>query len=213
MRTATELVVEDSAWPEILAAVEAAPYPVRVLPTDPARATASLEAVQVTTRSWLGAVAFHSGGMLVDHGWLRVYGAGSPDRSIPNLATIGPRPPDGIVVGDDVLGGRFWWTQAQPAAEPTVLYFGPDVLDWQDLGVGYGQWLAGMLSGALTTFAENLRWPGWAAEVEACPLDHGLRLYPPPWSVEGQDPGQASRRPVPMAELVALHQETAHQLD
>ena len=47
---------DDPAWPEIDEAVAAAPYPVEVLAADPARADDELVRVQVTTRSWLGAV-------------------------------------------------------------------------------------------------------------------------------------------------------------
>ncbi|GLL07539.1 hypothetical protein GCM10017581_092930 [Dactylosporangium matsuzakiense] len=52
MRSLSELVdVADPAWPEIEAAVAAAPYPVVVLPADPRRVDEELGLVQVTTRS------------------------------------------------------------------------------------------------------------------------------------------------------------------
>lgn len=36
----------------------------------------ALLATQVTTRSPMGAVVYHTGGILVDHGWIRILGAG-----------------------------------------------------------------------------------------------------------------------------------------
>ena len=38
-----------------------------------------------------------------------------------------------MVVGQDVLGGVFAWAQSGPEAAPTLHYFGPDTLEWQDL--------------------------------------------------------------------------------
>ena len=60
----------------------------------------------------LGALALNSGGMLGDHGWVRLLGGGS--GRLPDLATVsgpGPQaasaPPLSLTVGFDVLGGRF----------------------------------------------------------------------------------------------------------
>ena len=50
MRPLTELLdIDDPAWPEIAAAITAAPYPVVVLDADPQRADAELLRAQVTT--------------------------------------------------------------------------------------------------------------------------------------------------------------------
>jgi Protein of unknown function DUF2625 len=67
--------VEQSAWSEISALVAAAPYPVEVLPADPQQAAACLAALEIATGSWFGAVVANSGGLVIDHGWLRVLGA------------------------------------------------------------------------------------------------------------------------------------------
>ena len=69
MRPLIELLdTDDPAWPEVEAAIAAAPYPVEVLDADPRRADLELQRVQVTTRSWLGAVVHRTGGLVVDHG-------------------------------------------------------------------------------------------------------------------------------------------------
>jgi hypothetical protein len=47
-----------------------------VLPADPKKGEQALLAIQVTTRSPMGAIAYGSGGLLVDHGWIRVLGGG-----------------------------------------------------------------------------------------------------------------------------------------
>ena len=89
-----------------------------------------LEAVQVTSRSPMGALAHSTGGMLVDEGWIRVLGAGGP-RLTRSLASWNSLPggkerlPGALLVGDDAIGGFFalnggrqrgrtWFAGAQP---------------------------------------------------------------------------------------------------
>jgi hypothetical protein len=185
-----------AAWDEIGHAIEAAPYPVDVLPVDADHARRCLATLEVTTRSWLGAVVANSGGLLIDHGWLRVLGSGH--GGLPDVLA-GADPVSGwLLVAHDILGGQFAWIRAHPDAPPTVHYFGPDDLAWQDLRNGYADWLHAMLSGATTRFYETLRWPGWPAEVAAVPLDHGIHTFPPPSTVEGKDLSRVSRRAVPL---------------
>ncbi|MDG4825499.1 DUF2625 family protein [Asanoa sp. WMMD1127] len=202
--------MERPAWDEIADAVAAAPYPVQVLPADPRRSAGCLARLEITTRSWLGAVVANSGGLLVDHGWLRALGGGHD--GLPDVAAH-LDPADGrLVVGFDVLGGQFTWSRARPQARPTIHYFGPEDLALDDLEVGYAEWLDAMLGGALTAFYSAVRWPGWEDEVLAVPPDQGISLWPPPWTSEGKDLSAVSRRPIPLAELVSAHADLARQL-
>lgn len=82
MRTLNELIdVDGPAWLALGEELGAGAVPVEVLPADPALAHASLLQLQVTARSYLGAVVLHSGGLLLDDGWLRVLGSPAADRS------------------------------------------------------------------------------------------------------------------------------------
>lgn len=132
-----------------------------------AQAQQCLSTLGITTRSWLGALTRHTGGLLVDDG--------------------------GCVF--------------------TVHYFGPDDLGWHDLAAGYTDWLGAVLAGSLTRFYDTLHWPGWDDEASALRPDQAIHTWPPPWSKEGQDLSTVSRKPVPITELVAFHQETQQQLD
>lgn len=99
--------MDRGAWDEIHAAVRAAPYPVDLVPVDPDCASSCLARLGITTRSWLGGVVAHTGGVLVDHGWLRVLGSGGN-----GLAEVGSdvdRTSGLLVVGYDILGGQFAW--------------------------------------------------------------------------------------------------------
>lgn len=158
-----------TAWPVVARAIAQAPYPVEVQPVDGARAAACLARLGVTVRSWLGAVIAESGGLLIDHGWLRVLGGGSAD--LPDVATANGLPAASITrfgVGFDVLGGQFALTARG------IEYLGPGALAWEWLGVDYAAWLAGMLSGGTDELYAALRWDGWQAEVAAVSVDHGL---------------------------------------
>jgi Protein of unknown function DUF2625 len=202
--------VDQSTWAEIATAMAAAPYPVEALPADPERAASCLAALGITTRSWLGAVVANSGGLVIDHGWLRVLGGGH--GGLPDVVTAANSQAGRMVVAFDVLGGQFAWAPSHPGAVPTVHYFGPDDLAWQDLELGYGDWLQAMLAGALTPFSADLRWPGWETEVAGVGLDQGISSLPPLWTAEGKDPSVVSRKPIRLTELIAVHQDLARQL-
>ena len=75
VRPLTELTgAGDPAWGQVTGMIAQSPVPVEVLPPDRAQCGASSRQLQVTVRSALGAVALNTGGMLVDHRWVRVYG-------------------------------------------------------------------------------------------------------------------------------------------
>ncbi|PWK64175.1 uncharacterized protein DUF2625 [Streptomyces sp. CG 926] len=232
MRTLNELIdVDGPAWPELSAELGAAALPTVVLPVDPALARASLLQLQVTARSYLGAVTLHCGGLLLDDGWLRVLGspAAEGSRGLPGLARANGFPPTfdsgwcpdaGLVVAYDVLGGVFALNGARPADDGRpggpgeIVYFAPDALRWEELGAGYAGWLSWLVSGSLDQFYADLRWTGWREEIAELHGDRGLTLYPPLWSAEGRhDLAATSRRAVPMAELLGFGRESARQFD
>jgi hypothetical protein len=193
----------------VSAAISAAECPVTVLPTDPAHGAECLTGLGISDQSWLGAVVANTGGLLLDHGWLRVLGSGT--EGLPDILAAADRQSAYLPVGHDVLGGQFVWTPNE-SGRPTIHYFGPDALEWHDLELGYAEWLAAMLGGSLDGFYETLRWPGWAEEVAACRPDQGIHTYPPPWSTEGKDLASVSRKVIPIAELVSFHEDMARQL-
>ncbi|GGM72183.1 DUF2625 family protein [Dactylosporangium sucinum] len=213
MRSLAELISDDrSAWAEIEAAVSGSPCAVEVLPTEPDRGASCLHRLQVTTNSWLGALVYFSGGLVVDQGWLRILASGDPDRGLADIHAVNSTfEGAGLVVAQDVMGGEFVWRQGD-AAQPTIHYFAPDTLRWEDLGLGYTDWLYAMLGGAVDQFYNTWRWPGWQDEIAACPLDAGLHVRPPLYTKEGKDVAESDRRPVPMQELVSVLHDVADQL-
>ena len=211
-RPVSQLVnLEEPAWPLVQEWVASAKAPVEVLPKSE-RAEAELETLQVTTRSPMGAIAYESGGLLLDGGWLKVLGASHPRSpfSISGLTRalgLWPEldgPPALLVVGVDVLGGMFAVDGGSLGAPGSVHYLAPDDPEWMDCEQGYSGWLGAALDGGLADFYAELRWSGWERELAALAPDQGISIVPPPWTEEGKNIGQASRRAVPLAELMGM---------
>ncbi|WP_439697389.1 DUF2625 family protein [Mucilaginibacter sp. AW1-7] len=83
MRSVAELTNDTSAWPLLLQDIKAAKNKVEILPAFNGKD--ALYQTQVTTHSYMGAVIYFTGGILVDNGWLRILGSGSEKlkRSLP----------------------------------------------------------------------------------------------------------------------------------
>lgn len=217
LRSVSELAsVAAPAWPDLGVAIDTGSADVRVLSVEPAKAEQTLHALQVTTGSVLGALAYHCGGILIDHGWIRMLGGGT-DR-LPSLATANglgdpakaSSPPPFLVVAFDVLGGRFAIDGGGLGLAPgEVCYWAPDTLSWEALGLGHGAFVNAFLQGAGTDFYQAWRWQDWEREIGVIPADQGLSLFPPPFAAEGVDLGDVSRRPIPFSELISFYDDMA----
>jgi len=215
VRTVAELRdVADPAIERIRGWIGEAIRPVELLA--PGGATDGvLHRLQVTRRSTLGALAADTGGLLVDHGWLRHLGGGSA-RLPRDLATwngIGaePRCPGAMLVTDDVLGGFFAINGGGLPGEPgNMCYLAPDSLRWEPLELGHTDFVHWTLTGGLHGFYDGQRWDGWEAEVSALPGDRALSVYPFLWAA-GPPIGDRSRGPVPIDELWGLWHDLAAQ--
>jgi len=217
VRTIEELRdVDDPAWPVIEEAIAGADHPVEVITGDRVAGEQALLLLQVTTRSFLGALALHTGGLLIDHGWLRILGGG---RGPLNLCTANgvdqppDEPPGQVLVAFDVLGSKFAINGGVlPSSPGEVCYFAPDDLAWLPLEMKFSEFVLWSLTDSLGLFYEHLRWPGWEAEVASLALDQGLSLVPPPFTTQGSDLSKVSRRPIPIAELMSYWEGVAQQL-
>ena len=220
-RTLKDLInTLDPAWPLVQEWVTAARNNVEVLPSDRGRGEEVLLHLQVTTRSPLGAVALETGGILIDHGWLRFLGSGH-ERMHGNLLTWNTKGEileshllqGALIVTHDVVGGIFALNGgAFPGKPGTTLYFAPDTLSWKDLNLSYSQLLNWATAGDVELFYQNLRWPDWEQEVSSLSGDQGISIYPFLFAERGVPVSERSRRVVPMHELWHLHLDLAGQL-
>jgi hypothetical protein len=211
-RSLDELLnTDEPRWPIVEGWISEAIRPVEVLSAS-ASSGESLVAVQVTTRSPMGAVIFHTGGILVDHGWIRILGSGHErlPRSLPdwNYACGLPEmlePPPWLLIGDDVLGGFFALNGGRFSVDGhTVWYFAPDTLEWEDMGYSYSQFLSWCFSGKVDNFYELFRWPEWESEVSKLGGSQVLQVAPPLFTA-GDHIAQRSRRAVPIGEFFGLY--------
>ena len=204
---------DDSAWPLVQQWVAEATNPVEVLPPpDDATRERALLDMQVTTRSPMGAITFESGGIFVDHGWLRILASGHPrlPRSLPgwnfkrSFSVSGQSPPF-LLIADDVVGGFFSVDGGGLGLERgKVCYFAPGTLAWERTNFGYSEFLVWCFRGDLGKYYEDVRWPGWQDEAYAVRGDQALSIYPF-LSCAGPPIAERSRRPVDIAETYALH--------
>lgn len=219
-RSLIELIhTEDPAWPLVQEWIKTASNTVEVLKAEQARAEKVLLYLQVTTRSPLGAVAFETGGLLIDHGWLRFLGSGH-ERLSGNLLSWNKRgqvpeshPLKGAcIVAYDAVGGFFALNGgAFSNALGTVFYFGPDTLQWHHFGGSYSQLISWALTANLEQFYYHMRWPGWANDVSTLSGDQGISIFPFLCTERGLPVSERSRRAVPMIELWNLHLDLAQQ--
>ena len=182
--------MEPRAWPLVQRWIEQATNAVTVLPVDEDAGRETLAALKLTERSVLGALVVNTGGLSVDHGWLRVLGG-------PALLAWSDRLGDGLVVGHDVVAGFYVVTRD----EGEVRYLAPDSLDWEGTEMGHAAWVHWTLTGDVGAFYEALRWPGWEEESAALAHDSGLAVHPPPFSREGRVIADSKRVPAPVTEL------------
>lgn len=192
--------LSQDAWPELSGLIAAAPA-AQVLEGGSVADRAHLG---LTERSYLGALIAHTGGITVDHGWLRLLG-GAGGR-LPSVLDANTDSSGRCVVGFDVLGGVFALDGGSlGVGDGHVHYFAPDSLRWEGLDLTHSEFLTAMLTDAIGHFYGSLRWDGWAADVAALALDRGFSMYPPLWSAEGKDPNASDRRDVPMTEVARDH--------
>jgi hypothetical protein len=207
----------DVVWSEFQQAAAAAPNHVEIRPARPADGGRVLEALGVTTRSALGTFALHTEITLIDHGWVRLLGAGGPDTRCSLLGLDRDGLPldiaDGLLVAYDIVGGFFAVDGGGLGGERgEVRYLAPDTLQWEGTELGHGEWIRWTFAAALDGYYRELRWSGWREEIADVATGRALHLYPPPFAREGKDVSAVSRRAVPVHALWYCGQEFRRQL-
>ena len=204
MRSLDELVsAKHSAMPTIRHWITETQCQCQILPPSDDRDRALL-AVQVPTSSPLGVIAYETGGILVDDGWLRFLGSGHP--LLPrNLADWNDRGADGLcLVADDVVGGFFAIDTGAFGDQGDMYYWAPDSLAWEPIGFDFDLFLRWSLTAALSEFYQHVRWPNWKDDlVDTLPAADCFMFEPPLWSENGSVT-TSKRRTIGVADAYAL---------
>lgn len=223
LRPLSELInSKEPAWTDFLLAwIKEAKNSVEVLPKNQLKADSALYKSQVTTRSPMGAIVYETGGILIDHGWIRILGSGSEklDRNLMDwnknktYTQLGEQLPF-LLVADDVLGGFFAINAGGIDSEGIgkIFYLAPDNLLWTSTNLTYTEFISFCLSGDIKKFYENLYWKGWEEDVKSINGNQGIFCFPYLWSKEGQDINSVKRNPVPIQELWILINDSREQL-
>ncbi|MGN8038952.1 DUF2625 domain-containing protein [Chitinophaga sp. 22321] len=222
MRTLNELInTKEPGWDLVKDWINKGSNHIEILPKDSARAEQALYQTQVTTRSPMGAIIYETGGLLVDHGWIRVLGSGHEklDRSLPawnegkSFTQTGEQP-SFLLIADDVTGGFFAINNGGIATQEgigSVFYFAPDALEWENMEIGYSDFIGFCCSGDIEGFYKAFRWKGWQEDVAKMNGTQGMSFYPFLFTKEGKDMEKVSRKPVPMEELWLLQMQLKQQ--
>ncbi len=220
VKTLDELInSQEPAWPLVQTWLKEATNFVEVLDAPTSRSKEVLLAIQVTTRSPMGALAFQTGGLLIDHGWVRLFGGGCArmEGDLGRWNGLGRAPlveafEGAMLVGCDALGGFFALDGgALGEGKGAAFYLAPDTLEWEELTPNYSALLQFCFKGDLQKFYGELRWPGWEADVKALPPDSGVHFYPPLFAKDEGD--GRSRKAVPLPELLKFNLDAADQLE
>jgi hypothetical protein len=212
-RSLRELVVtQDPAIKLIEQWARDAEVQCEVLPPGAEREDALLY-LEVTTRSPLGALAYDTGGIVVDNGWLRWLGSGH-EKLPRTLHGWNSTRTDGAfcLVGDDAAGGFFALNGGAFGSDlGAVYYWPPDSLEWQSLNAGLTDVVAAFFTNYLNEFYAPLRWATWRKDMQSLSSDRCFFFYPFLWTKEGSIEG--SRRSIlPVSENWSAKVEMARQI-
>jgi len=211
MRPINELInVQDPGIEKIREWMRGAVNPCELLPPSNDR-EAVLVQTQVTTRSTMGAIAYESGGILVDGGWLRFLGSGHPKlpRTLPGWNQS--RSSGFYLVADDAAGGFFAINGGALGEDvKNMYYWPPDSLDWEPMKIGFTDFFVWALSERLAQFYETLRWPSWREDIAGLSGDSCFSFYPFLWTKEGSLTA-SHRAKVPVQEAFDLKVELLRQ--
>lgn len=182
-----------------------------ILPPSSERESVLLD-VQVSTRSTMGAVAYETGGILIDHGWIRILGSGHPKLNRTLSVWNQGRSEGFYLIADDAVGGFFAMNGGALGEDRgNVYYWPPDSLEWESLEIGYTAFLQWSLANSLAEFYSNLRWPTWKEDLVALEGDQCFNFVPFLWTTEGSITG-SDRRAIPVSEAFDLKMDILKQL-
>lgn len=218
MRPVEELInTKDPGWTIIRKMIDSATNKVELLPADSMRAITALYDLQITSRSSLGAIVLNTGGILIDHGWIRILGSGSArlDRGVMewHRKLYPAQNPGYIIVADDAIGG-FYLQNGGGLGDDIgkMYYFSPDNLEFEPMEYGYTEFLSFCFNGNLEGYYKGYRWKSWKTDVTALPGNKVFSFAPMLWTKEGKDIEKNTRAAVPVEEQYFFNLDLRKQL-
>lgn len=220
MKSLKELIdTAGSGWNLVEKWMKSANNSYVILPRHPKRADEELLRAQISTKSPMGAIIHQTGGILIDGGWLRILGSGSPqlNRGIMDWNKGKSFEKEGekggfLLIADDVLGGYFAINAGTLGEEiGHVYYFAQDTLQWESLECGYSDFVYWALNGDIRQFYETFKWKGWTEDVSHLDGNQVFSFYPFLWTAQASDFRKVDRKVVSIDENYHLTMELAGQ--
>ncbi len=212
MRTLEQLInTEDDGWSFVLDWKKEAKNSVEILPIQSKEKSENeLLSSQVTTRSPMGAIIYHSGGILVDGGWIRILGSGNTNLRGMMEWNLGKtyqkqgQQPSYLLVADDIVGGFFALNAGGISKDGIgkVFYFAPDTLEWEKVGdFGYSDFIHFCFTEDLNKFYKELRWKTWKDDIKNASGNKAFSFIPFLFTKEGHDIEKVDKKLVPIFEI------------
>lgn len=183
-----------------------------ILPRDETVAGTTLERLQVTTRSILGAVVFETGGIAVANGLVRLLGSGFVRSLLAENRALGlfgeGAQDDWMLVADDAFGGIYALNAGRFGAQGQgeVFHLPADDTAWTPLEVGYSDFVAFALTGDLDMLYEPLFENEALANLPLPPFGEVLSFVPFLWTEEARERTPSSR-PISATESARIRVE------
>ncbi len=159
---------------------------VEIAPADTPCAAINAEYFQADESSNFGLLVNQCGG-IVSEGIVRLLGStrDSKFRDI-NMFNVKFGGAGYIILGDDIFGGIFALnTGLFPDSMGSVIYFAPDSLEWEDLGIKLSGLFGFLANGDIRAFYGNIPDELFAKCVGMnVTFNRILSFYPPQWSAE-----------------------------
>ncbi len=197
---------EHHAWDELMQLFTGGRHTYVILPVDREESRQTLERLQMSTRSYLGAIAYETGGVLVDHGWIKLLGSGAAGiygnlRSWNGLhdQPVLTEVPGMLTVAYDAAGGFFALDTGRFGQTGHIYYFAPDTLEWESTELAYSGFINWLAAGDLQQFYGTFRWEGWQQEAAQLGGERVFSYYPPLWTKEGSG-ASSYKSPIPVSE-------------
>jgi hypothetical protein len=210
MKTLKDLInKEEFGWGLVKTWMKGSKNNFEILPKNPKRADEELLRLQISTKSPVGAIVFETGGILIDHGWLRILGSGSTklNRGIMEWNKGKTYVNEGekggyLFIADDIIGGYYAINAGELGDDiGKIYYFAPHTSTWESLACGYADFVNWSLNGDLDLFYQGYKWESWKQDIANV---NGDQVYAHLTAEEHTSAQSSQRKLVPTEHQVKL---------
>lgn len=167
-----------------------------------------LKKLEINENSVLGQIIANTSGVIVDN-YIRVFANGN-EINFHNIYTYNKELEKYfgnkiLIVADDIWGGLYAINNGGFSGEQgKIWYFAPDTLEWDNLELGYPEFIAWISSNNLNEFYNSYKWVGFQNDIAEIKYNQGILIYPFLWSSECNI-DDAEKKVVSFNELISLN--------